>query len=88
MTSPSSVITDAEAKAIAQREVDADIAGPESAVGRFAATGEIDADFARVMREGYYMAPPEFSAELQAYVAFHGERGPVDGWGDLKDGDS
>lgn len=76
MTSPS-LLSDAQA-----REVARDRMRREPFVG----TGEIDADFYRWAKanQAYQRAHPgDISGslyDLAAYVAFHGERGPVESW--------
>ncbi len=80
MTSPSSVITDAEAREIAEAQMRR---------RPFVDTGEIDADFyrwakgAHAYRLAYRGELSNPVYDLAAYVAFHGERPAQPGWREL-----
>jgi len=88
MTS-SSVLSDTQAREIAARLGAAGVGRPNCTNGdlmELAASGAIGATLYRAAKHG---PPPERIhdwvsqglRDLLAYVAFHGERGPVDGWG-------
>lgn len=82
-------VTDAEAKAIARSWAPRE---EVNCVARFAETGEIHpgrfgtAWLVRVLIESHAAVTVREDDDLHgllAYVAFHGERGPVDGWSEL-----
>lgn len=79
---PEGIISDQAAAEIAQRHVDQRCAFPSSAVGVFAAEGAISDQLVRGAAGSNEAVHPSIRLprEFWAYIAHHGERGPVPDW--------
>lgn len=81
----SSVLSDTQAREIAAGQIEQGLAFTNSPLGVFAETGEILASLANAARAGDDLLHPSLriGEDFWSYVAFHGERGPVDSWSEL-----